>query len=295
MWINKFGALLSVVLGKQSFDWNLGKARISVVAIEIGVGQFHGFDFLVQLGCAKWAFGGSRRHLHNVQHFERCHALAVGRKLIYRPIAIGDGDRFHPLWRKLSQIRRRYRPPKRLRRTENGLGNLSAVKRICALLSNQSQCLGQIMVLKNFPNSRRLVVVQKHTAAFAVTKQILGRILPEPVNQFREGISLVGIENRSLKNVLPGEPSKAFVQCAPSRDGAGDGHAIDSRLRHGSRGFSLQVVDRKALRRPSAGVQSVELSCLGLPVEGEQIATHAVHHGFGDAQNGVGSDGSVRG
>src|SRR5207245_8831827 len=116
-------------------------------------------------------------------------------------------------------------------------------------------------------------VVQKHTAAFAVTKQILGRILPEPVNQFREGISLVGIENRSLKNVLPGEPSKAFVQCAPSRDGAGDGHAIDSRLRHGSRGLGLEVVDRKAMRRPSSCGQSVELPFLGTQVESEQTAS----------------------
>src|SRR5207253_2120794 len=62
-----------------------------------------------------------------------------------------------------------------LRRAEDGLSNLSTVKRICALLGNQSQCLCQIMVLENFPQGRRLIVVQKHTTAFSVPKQILDR------------------------------------------------------------------------------------------------------------------------
>ena len=77
------------------------------------------------------------------------------------------------------------------------------------------------MVLENFPQGRRLIVVQKHTTAFSVPKQIFDGIFPVPVNQFRDGVSLVGIENCSLKNILPGETSKAFVQCVPARNRAG--------------------------------------------------------------------------
>ena len=47
--------------------------------------------------------------------------------------------------------------------------------------------------------------------------------------------------------------------------------------------------------RPAAGVEAVELVGLCVPVDGEEIAAHAVHHGFGHAQHRVGRDARIDG
>ena len=51
----------------------------------------------------------------------------------------------------------------------------------------------------------------------------------------------------------------------------------------------------RALGRPAAGVDGGELAGLGIPIDGEQIAAHAVALRLDHAQHGVGRDGRVHG
>ena len=102
--IDQLRALFGIVFREQAFHRNFGEARIGVVAIQIGIGQLHGFDLLVQFGDAERAVGRGGRSLHDVQHFERGHALAVGRKFVDGPAAIGGGDGLDPLGVKLGEV-----------------------------------------------------------------------------------------------------------------------------------------------------------------------------------------------
>ena len=57
--------------------------------------------------------------------------------------------------------------------------------------------------------------------------------------------------------------------------------------------LALQMFNSQSLRRPSARVESVEFAGFGFPVNREEITAHPVHHGLGNAQNGIGGDSSV--
>jgi hypothetical protein len=48
------------------------------------------------------------------------------------------------------------------------------------------------------------------------------------------------------------------------------------------------MVDRELRRRPAAGIETVQLAGLGVIDDGEQVASHAVHHGLDDTHCGVG-------
>ena len=57
--------------------------------------------------------------------------------------------------------------------------------------------------------------------------------------------------------------------------------------------FLLQKFRSQLFRRPAAGVEAGELPGFRLPLDGKQVAAHAVHHGLHHAQHGVGGDGGV--
>src|ERR1700761_2800061 len=59
--------------------------------------------------------------------------------------------------------------------------------------------------------------------------------------------------------------------------------------------FCFQAIDCQVFRSPTTGVESVELACLRVPVDGEQVATDAVHHRFGHAENRVRRNAGVDG
>ncbi len=48
--VDQHGALTGVFLREDSFDRDFGESRVGVVAAEIGVGELHGFNLLMQLG-----------------------------------------------------------------------------------------------------------------------------------------------------------------------------------------------------------------------------------------------------
>jgi hypothetical protein len=85
-----------VVLGEELVNWNFAEARIAHVVLDVGVGELHGFDAGVEFGGAVRAGGCGRKLLHDVEHFKRGDAVAVGRQLVDGPIAIGGGDGLNP-------------------------------------------------------------------------------------------------------------------------------------------------------------------------------------------------------
>ena len=106
---------------------------------------------------------------------------------------------------------------------------------------------------------------------------------------------MFGVINSRREEIFPGKLSKAVVGFGPAIHRAGDGDAVNAGLRHLQCALLFQIFDRESARRPSAGVQAVELAGLGVPVEQEQVAANSVHHGFGNAEHRVRRNGRVDG
>ncbi len=75
---------------------------------EVGIGQFFRFDHGVQRAGLRGTAEvfAERKRLHDVEHFERGDALAVGRHLVDRPAAIGGGDGIDPFGGVVGEILR---------------------------------------------------------------------------------------------------------------------------------------------------------------------------------------------
>src|SRR5215469_18950266 len=98
------GTLSSVVLGDDAARRYLCEAGISVVAIEVSIGQLLSFDLDVECVGASEAPVWKWILLENVQHFERSHSLAVRRQFINHPAAVGGRNRFDPLGLEIRQV-----------------------------------------------------------------------------------------------------------------------------------------------------------------------------------------------
>src|SRR6185437_14049321 len=83
--VNEFGTLGRVTLAQESFDGYLCEPWISVVTIKIGVGKLHRLNSLVHFSRSSRAGLIRRKRTHDVEHFQRSHALAIRWKLIDSP------------------------------------------------------------------------------------------------------------------------------------------------------------------------------------------------------------------
>ena len=88
IWVDLLGTFLSILLRQQSFDRDLGEPRVGIVMLKVGVGQLHGFDFLMEFRDAEWTVSRGLCSFHDVEHFECSHALAVGRKFVDSPVTV---------------------------------------------------------------------------------------------------------------------------------------------------------------------------------------------------------------
>src|SRR6185312_6142106 len=116
---------------------------------------------------------------------------------------------------------------------------------------------------------------------------------PIVVDDFRNTIAMFGIVDGRCKEVFPWNCAEPLVRLAPAVHCSGDRNAMDAVMRHLFESFAGKVSRREFLRSPATGIQSIKLSCFSVPVDEEEITTHSVHHGLGNAEHGVGRDGGI--
>ena len=92
--------------------------------------------------------GDAGDSLHDVQHLERRHALAVRRQFIDPPAAVVDGDRLHPSGRIRRQIFRRHGAAQMFGSLQNGGRDLAFVERVGPLLGDQAEGLRHVGILE---------------------------------------------------------------------------------------------------------------------------------------------------
>src|SRR5271165_1122439 len=85
------------------------------------------------------------------------------------------------------------------------------------------------------------------------------------------------------------------MQLGPSIDHAWNCDGINTKLGHRRDAFLVEMVNRESLRCPAAGIQAVDLARLRLPINGKEIAAHAVGSRFGDVEYRVGGDCGIDG
>src|SRR5205823_5031738 len=112
---------------------------------------------------------------------------------------------------------------------------------------------------------------------------------PIVMDDLRNGVSMLGIIDGLSKQIFPWQSAKSLVSLGPSVYYPWHGHRMDTIMGHSSDALLTQKIHGKLARGPSAGVQAIELAGLGIPVEQEQVATHAIHHWLRHAQDGIGS------
>ena len=103
------------------------EARIAEVALQVGIGQLLRLDLPVQRLGAGGRIVRQRHRLHDVEHLERGHALAVRRQFVDLPAAIVGGDRLHPFGAEFAQIGRRHDAAQAVEGAQNRLGDGAAI------------------------------------------------------------------------------------------------------------------------------------------------------------------------
>jgi hypothetical protein len=178
---------------------------------------------------------------------------------------------------------------------QDGLGDVALVEPGLTLFGNDAERVRQIRVAKELARSRRFAVWQIYSPALSIRRQVRRGVFPVGLDDFRHSVTMPGIEDRRLKQLAPGKLAKLVVKLGPPVDGSGYGHRVNARLGHGVNAFRLQVIDCQALGSPAAGVQSVQLAGLRVPVDGKQVAADAIHHRLGNAKDRVRGDAGIDG
>src|SRR5207244_13437095 len=161
---------------------------------------------------------------------------------------------------------------------QNCACDLAPVESTRSVTGNEPKSFREIMILEDFADRGSLAIRKKNPAAFSILCEHFWRVVPKSVDQFGYRISFLRVENCRPEKVFPRQSSKPLVQLAPTGNRARDRDSVNAGVGHRSRAFGFQVLGREALRRPSAGVQSIKLAGLGFPENSKQIATDAVHH-----------------
>ena len=225
--IDESGALRRVCLRQQALHRDFGEPGVGVVTIKIGVGQFHGLDLLVQLHRALRSASVRLERAHDVQHLERRHALAVGRKFVNLPAAIVDGNRLNPFRGKVGQIVQLHGSAERRRSAYDSLCDLALVKCVAPLLGNQPQSFAHIRIGEPGAKFRSLAAGKKDSARFAVLLQLGFFSHPIVVHDLGDGVTVLSVVNCRSEEILPRQASEALVGLAPSFHGAGNGDAVN--------------------------------------------------------------------
>ena len=225
---------------------------VGVVVFEIGIGEFHSLDLLVKLGNSEWSIGRSWRHLHNIQHFKRSHALAVGRKFVNCPATVSCRDGLDPLRLEVGKIFGGHGSTERLRGAENRLCDFTFVVDIGPVIGDCAQGLPEIRIAEELANFRHFAFGQIHPLTFGIVRESLRSVTPKAVNQFRNRIAVIGIKDRWTEQVFPCQFAEAIVQGVPSSHRSGNSNRVDAPKWHLRRALGFHVLESETLRRPAA-------------------------------------------
>ena len=117
--------------------------------------------------------------------------------------------------------------------------------------------------------------------------------LPFSLDDRGHRIAALGVLDRGAEQLFEGQLAELVVQRPPGGHAARHRHRVPAALRNGAVADSLEVSGVPRRRRPSGGVQAVQLS-IG-PDDGETVRTEAVGHRLDQGDDRCGRDCRVDG
>src|SRR5215475_6691662 len=134
----------------------------------------------------------------------------------------------------------------------DSLGDFAFVEGVTPLLGNQPQSFCHIGVSKLRTQLRHLAPGKKHAPRLICFLQ-LGLVRnPVVMDDFWNGVTMLGILNSRSKQVFPGQPSEALVRLAPALDRAGNSNAMNAVTGHGSYSMPGKKLDGQLAWGPAA-------------------------------------------
>ena len=293
--VDQRGTRRGVRLRPHHVHGNLGKARIGVVALHVGVGQLLGFDHQMQRLRGIVSGGSKRKRLHDVQHFEGRDALSIGRQFEYGPTAIRCGNGVHPLTVKLGKVGCSHGAAVPCRRGEDFPRDATAIKRSLSAGGNLSIGPRQIGIAKDVARLRQMPINQIRAGRGLVGPEIFFAVAPVHAHHLANRKSVGGVvdgRGEYLRERLAAESCEKLV---PAVHGTRHGHAIDTARWHGGNALGLQVRGSQSGRRPARCIQSVQLAGFRDVYDREEVAANAVVHRRDESHHGVRGNGGVDG
>ena len=106
---------------------------------------------------------------------------------------------------------------------EDGFGDFSGVERSLTLIGDQRERAGDIGIAKHPAGLGSLAAGEKYAATFCIRQQAIVTSIPPVVNDLRHREPMLGIKDRGLEKIAPGQFSPAIMQLGPSIDHARNG------------------------------------------------------------------------
>src|SRR5690606_2677449 len=141
-----------VLLGKEPVDGYVDEVGVSVVRVQIGVGELLRLDHEMPVVGAGGAQPGEvdavdgRAHLEDVQHLERGEALSGRGELKDVVTVVIRGYGLHPFRFELGEVLFRHHAAARLDLGDDGVRDLAPVKDVRTLALQQPQGAGEVRI-----------------------------------------------------------------------------------------------------------------------------------------------------
>ena len=193
---------------------------------------------------------GHRKVLHDVEHGERGDTLAVGRKLVDGPAAIGGGDRLDPLGLEVAKVFQRMHAAVGVEELDHRLGHRPVVERVPAMSGDLPERVRQRRIPEKIAGLRS---TRPDIVGFFVAG-LVEEPFGNPVARiaFRERKSILRVVNGRGEQLTEGQRAEARAHGIPSGNRAWHVDGLDADRVDFGDAFGLQVVDGQRLGSPTA-------------------------------------------
>ncbi len=213
-------------LEMSSLTGTRSEARITDVLIHVGVGKLLGLDHHLQRIDGIVAVLSHGKVLHDVEHGESGDALAVGRKLVDGPAAVGGGDGLDPLGLEVAKVFQGMRAAVGVEELDHGLGHGAVVIGVAALCGDLAERVRQSRILEEIA---RLRSTRPDVVGFLLAG-LIHEPLGDPVARiaFRQWKSILRVVNGRSEQLAEGQRAEARTHGIPSGDCAWDVDGLDA-------------------------------------------------------------------
>ena len=249
--VDQLGALGQVGVVQHLLGADLHALALGHESVDIGKGQFHGFNLQVLRRHAIDGQAGQIEVFQNAQSNLGGDALAIGRDFMQGVLAVIFRQRRDPLGLELGKVAHLVAAAVVSRKARQGLGNFATIKRLALGLRDQTQAARCRWKFEQLTHLGGTAPGQKALGKSGQRLQLGGGRFPLLLHHHRQQISPFSDLDGRLQQILKRQLAKTLAQGDPGRHRTRDGDRIHAAL--GRRGGRCAVFGLKVARCPGLG------------------------------------------